>query len=125
MTLSRLTHNQAAYRLPEPLILEGLATGNGERLPRQGCVPRLLTTFFFIFLLFPGAAVALGMHFVPVEPAHQGAVIEYAEIWRKHGNRIVAALEEGTGIALPEQEIEVRVWEAISKSGRRGEPMYL
>lgn len=88
-------------------------------------MPRLVASIFLIYAVTSVAANALEMQFVPVESAHQGAVIEYDEIWRQYGSSIVGALEEATGVVLSEEEIEARVWESVSKSGRQGEPMYL
>ena len=90
-------------------------------------MPRLSARTFFIYAyaVASGAANTLEIQFVPVELVQQGAVIEYEEIWRQHGSSIVSAFEEATGVALSEEVIEARVWEAISKSGRQDEPMYL
>ena len=55
----------------------------------------------------------------------RAATDEYAAIWSKEGDRIVAALERATGLRFEDGPIEVTVYEGVSYSGGSGRPMLL
>jgi hypothetical protein len=55
----------------------------------------------------------------------RAATDEYAAIWSKEGERIVAAMERATGLRFEDGPIEVSVYEGVSWSGGGGRPMLL
>lgn len=57
-------------------------------------------------------AAAPPIHFVSAGPEFDDATEEYGRIWQEEGDRIVAALEEVTGLVFPPAEIEALVSQA-------------
>ena len=72
-----------------------------------------------------GSASATTLAFSAQHPEHEVASDEYAAIWANDGRRIVSLLEQVTRTTLPEERIDVVVFEGVSNSGRPGGPMYL
>lgn len=85
---------------------------------------RVLTTLVLISLVF-SAARATTLEFSAQSDKHQTAANEYKALWAADGPRIVTSLERITHARLPDERIEVVVFEGVSNSGRAGGPMYL
>lgn len=62
----------------------------------------------------------LSMRFMPIfeDPEFISATKEYEEIWQEHGQNIVQAFYEITGLDFVEKRIAAVVYEDISMSGR-------
>jgi hypothetical protein len=71
------------------------------------------------------ASPRLVIEFVPESAAFSGAAAEYERIWARDGDRIVAALQEATGLTVESSPIKAIVLEAPSSSGYRSIPMRL
>ncbi|PCI30227.1 hypothetical protein COB55_00400 [Candidatus Wolfebacteria bacterium] len=54
-----------------------------------------------------------------------GALGEYKEIWTLEGEKIISALEKNSGKKFNTEDIQVIIYEGISRSGREGRPMML
>jgi hypothetical protein len=53
------------------------------------------------------------------------ATEEYRQIWQAEGDRIIAAIEQVTGLKYPEKEFNAIVFEGVSESGVGNIPMKL
>jgi hypothetical protein len=51
------------------------------------------------------------------------ATEEYRQIWQAEGDRMIAAMEQVTGLKYPEKEFNAIVFEGVSESGRGKVPM--
>jgi hypothetical protein len=51
------------------------------------------------------------------------ATEEYRRIWQTEGDRMIAAMEQVTGLKFPEEEFNAVVFEGVSSSGFGDEPM--
>ncbi len=51
------------------------------------------------------------------------ATEEYRQIWQVEGDRMIAAIEQATGLKYPEKEFNAIVFEGVSESGRGRVPM--
>jgi hypothetical protein len=81
---------------------------------------------FSIALVVAQAPPALKVNFTASADAFSAATEEYRDIWAKDGSRIVAAMEQATGLRFEPGPIEVSVYEGTSYSGERGgRPMLL
>ncbi len=85
----------------------------------------LVVVGVLIGLVYGPAAFALEIEFIADDEGHRAAAVEYREIWRDDGARILEALDQATGVTLGEERIRVIVREAISRSGVAGQPMSL
>jgi hypothetical protein len=68
--------------------------------------------------------------FVAQSDTFAAAAREYEEIWAREGDRIIAAMEEASGLtfvypAFADTAITAIVFEGVSNSGYRDEPMHL
>ena len=61
----------------------------------------------------------------PNRPGSNAATEAYREIWRTEGERISAALEAATGLEMEAGPIRAIVYEGISNSGYKRQPMYM
>lgn len=91
---------------------------------------REISTGPVCFALLGWGAVAsagppLAIEFVPQTEAFAPQAAEYAQIWASDGDRIVAALEEATGLTFEPGPIRAIVLEEPSSSGYRQAPMRL
>lgn len=75
--------------------------------------------------LFCLAAAAPPMTFATEDTRFEAAAQDYRRIWAEDGARIMAAMENGTGLAFAEPAIRVIVFEGISSSGTGDRPMRL
>src|SRR6266513_1368898 len=51
------------------------------------------------------------------------ATEEYDQIWQSEGDRMIATIEQVTGLKYPEKEFNAIVFEGVSESGRGRIPM--
>jgi len=68
-------------------------------------------------------AAAPVMTFTPLRPRFEPAAQEYRQIWADEGERMIAAMEAETGLAFPDPEIAVTVYEGVSWTGLGRRPM--
>ncbi len=79
-----------------------------------------------VLVLGTGAARAdVELDFIPDTRAHRPAAQTYAQIWKEHGARIVAALEARTCLPFTEISVAALVADATSNSGGPEHPMRL
>jgi len=71
------------------------------------------------------AAAAPPVTFRAEAPRFERATETYRAIWAAQGARMIAALEAETGLAFPDAPIEVIIFEGMSSSGLRDQPMRL
>ena len=70
-------------------------------------------------------AAAPPVEFVPVNPRLDPAADEYRRLWDRDGARIVAALEQATGLAFPATAVDVIVTEGPPMTGYDGHTVRL
>lgn len=63
--------------------------------------------------------------FSPEAEKYARATTEYRDIWNNDGKRIVEAMERVSGVGFTEREVRVIVYEGVSWSGFKNEPMKL
>lgn len=84
----------------------------------------LLTAALWLFSTGVGAEPT-DLTFTASAPEFSAATQQYREIWEQDGPRILGTLDRFIGASLPDRHIEVIVFEGMSSSGRRGNPMRL
>jgi hypothetical protein len=67
----------------------------------------------------------LHIEFTAAAPEFEAAAGEYRQIWKEDGARIVAAMEEATGLRFEQGPVKAIVYEGISSSGFGDMPMRL
>jgi len=72
-----------------------------------------------------GAASRVSMTFKPEGPQFVEATEQYRAIWAAHGDRMVDALETVSGLKFPDDDVQVVVFEGVSRAGMRGGPMMM
>jgi hypothetical protein len=68
-------------------------------------------------------AAAPRLDFVPSEPGFAQATQDYRRLWAVEGTRIIAAMEEESGLTFHDASIQVIVYEGVSYSGMGNTPM--
>ncbi len=63
--------------------------------------------------------------FVASAPEFEVATDSYTRLWTTEGPRIIEALQRYSGVSLPDQRIRVIVFEGVSRSGQRHEPLWI
>jgi hypothetical protein len=65
------------------------------------------------------------VRFSPEAAKYADATEEYQKIWLADGRRIIASMESLSGLRFTETDIQVIVFEGVSRSGRIGSPIKL
>ena len=68
-------------------------------------------------------AQRVSIRFSPELEQFAEAARDYQSLWEAEGDRIIEALEHVSGLKVSEREIQVVVYEGISRAGSRGAPM--
>lgn len=84
------------------------------------CIPLFAAAAWLLL-----SAAAPPVSFTPEAPRFARATEAYRALWAAEGARMAAALEAGTGLALPDAPVEVIVYEGASWAGMGGRPMRL
>jgi hypothetical protein len=63
------------------------------------------------------------INFTAESERFNAATEEYRQIWQAEGDRMIAAIEQVTGLKYPENEFNAIVFEGVSESGRGKVPM--
>ena len=69
------------------------------------------------------ASARVKLNFTAESEKFDAATEEYRGIWQTDGARIIEAMEQVTGVKFTETEVDVIVYEGVSKSGFRQIPM--
>ena len=101
--------------------------------PRRSSLTRIvmLATAVSLWLALAPAGPAqssspsLEMNFRPESDQFVEATRAYEAIWKEQGSRVVATMEEVSGLKFSDKRIEVIVFEGVSNSGFRERPMRL
>lgn len=86
-------------------------------------IPRFCPTLLLLLISCAAHTRTLTLEFEAAKPAFREATREYRAIWAKEGSRITQALERHSGTTIPDPVVRVVVFEGMSHSGRRGEPL--
>jgi hypothetical protein len=79
-----------------------------------------------LILAFTSSAIAqssVKVSFSPEADKYAQATKEYQAIWNDEGRRIVEAMEHVSGLKFKEKEVQVIVFEGVSRSGLGNDPM--
>jgi hypothetical protein len=68
---------------------------------------------------------ALKLNFSPESEKYAEATAEYQAIWKSEGKKIVEAMESVSGLKFTDKDVQVVVYEGVSWSGHREQPMKL
>jgi hypothetical protein len=69
------------------------------------------------------AQTRVKVNFTAESERFNGATEEYRQIWQTEGDRMIAAIEQVTGLKYREKEFNAIVFEGVSESGRGKTPM--
>ena len=81
---------------------------------------------FAMLIAFSACPAQIRLVFVPDSDQFADAAREYREIWDREGAKIIAAVEQATGLKFEDREVRALVLEVASDSGYKDEsPMHL
>jgi hypothetical protein len=86
---------------------------------------RKLWLVLSMVLLQTGVSAQSGVkiNFTPESERFSAATQEYRQIWQSEGEKMIAAMEQVTGLKYPEKEFNAIVFEGVSESGFEKRPM--
>ena len=67
----------------------------------------------------------LNLTFTPESEKFEQATTEYRDIWTSEGKNIIGAMESVSGLKFTDKDVRVIVFEGVSRSGYRDDPMKL
>jgi hypothetical protein len=83
----------------------------------------LFAVAFTLITVLSSQAQRVSIRFAPEAERFVEAAREYQALWEAEGDRIIEVLESVSDLKFPEREIQVVVYEGISRSGLAGSPM--
>jgi hypothetical protein len=85
----------------------------------------LLIMGLAITILASAQDLGVTLHFSPASERFAEATQEYQRIWLAEGKKIIEAMETVSGLKFLEKDIQVTVFEGVSRAGSVGSPMKL